>query len=85
MMNHSAVARERHRDLRNQSRKLQAAETRARELRHDLDRLLYRWHEDGSSVTELSLDSGLSRETVYRSLERYRRELASQGLSGGER
>ena len=76
----SRVVRERRRDLRNHSRRLQAADTKAKQLRHELDRLLYMWHEDGSSVTDLSLDAGISRETVYRSLERFRRELASQGL-----
>lgn len=79
-MNHSAIARERRRDLRNLSRRLQAAEIKAKELRHALDRCLYLWHEDGSSVTDLSLDAGISRETVYKSLERFRTELASQGL-----
>jgi len=80
-MNHTAIARERRRDLRTLSRRLQAAEIKAQELRHALDRRLYMWHDDGSSVTDLSLDAGISRETVYRSLERFRAELASQGLA----
>lgn len=77
----SQVARERRRELRALSRQLQAAEIKARELRHKLDRHLYMWHEDGSSVTDLSLDAGISRETVYRSIDRFRAELASQGLA----
>jgi hypothetical protein len=80
-MNHSAVARERRRDLRTLSRRLQAAEIKARELRHALDRCLYMWHEDGSAIKDLSLDAGISRETVYKSIERFKAELAAQGLA----
>lgn len=79
-MNNSEIARARGRDLRNAARKLQAAEMKASQLRHELDRLLYHWHEDGTSPTQLSLDSGLSRETIYRAMNRHRNELAAQKL-----
>lgn len=71
------LAHERRRDLLTRSRRLQKAEIKVREARDDLDRRLYMWHEDGSSITELSLAAGISRETVYRSLERVRADLAA--------
>ena len=65
------------------SRRLQDAEIKAREARHALDRRLYLWREDGSSVTDLSLDAGISQRdrAVIRSIERFKAELASQGLA----
>jgi len=76
------IARERRRELRNLSRKLQTAEIKVRQLRGEFDRLFYVWHEDGSSITELALAAGVSRETVYRSIERYRTELAAMKKKG---
>jgi hypothetical protein len=79
-MNNSEIARTRRRDLRNAARKLRAAEIKVSKLRADLDRQLWLWAEDGTSPTQLSIDSGLSRETVYRAIRRQRNELASQNL-----
>ena len=79
------IASGRKRELRGLSRKLQDAEIRVKQLRGQLDMRLYIWHEDGTAISDLSLDAGISRETVYRSINRYRAELASQGIPEGGR
>jgi hypothetical protein len=71
------IAHLRRRELRSLSRKLQAAEIKVAQLRGELDMRLYQWHEDGTSITDLSTAAGISRETVYRSINRYKAELAS--------
>ena len=71
----TGIARERRRELRNLSRKLQAAEMKVQQLRHDLDRHFYIWHDDGSTITELSLAAGVSRASVYKAIERFKAEL----------
>jgi hypothetical protein len=75
------IAHVRRRELRGLSRQLQAAEIEVRKIRDKLDRSLYRWQQDGTSITDLSLDSGLSRETVYRSINRVRADLGSEPVS----
>jgi DNA-binding phage protein len=44
--------------------------------RSQLDARLYYWHEDNVGVTTLAAATGLSRETVYKAIDRYRRDRA---------
>lgn len=53
------------------------AQARADALRFEVDAQLYRCHEDGVSIAALSRASGLSRQTVYDSIERYRAQLGA--------
>ena len=69
------VAHLRQRELRDLSRKLQKAEISVQGARAELDRRLYLWHQDGTSVTDLALEAGMSRETVYRALDRVRADV----------
>jgi Mor family transcriptional regulator len=52
--------------------RLGEAQSRVAALRSQVDAQLYRCFEDGASIATLSRASGLSRETVYKSIERYR-------------
>jgi hypothetical protein len=74
----SQIADARRRELRRLSQKLQKAEISAKRTKDEIALRLYAWHEDGMSVTDLALAAGISRETAYRMLERYRAELAAQ-------
>lgn len=44
--------------------------------RGQLDARLYHWHEDGIPITALAHAANISRETVYKAIDRYRREPA---------
>ena len=80
----SHIAHVRRRELRTLARNLQDAEIKVTLARDKLDRCLFRWRQDGSSITDLSLASGISRETVYRSIRRVQRDLdADKGSKKG--
>lgn len=55
--------------------RLDEAQSRVAVLRARLDARLFEGHEDGVPIAALARASGLSRETVYRSIERYRAQL----------
>jgi DNA-binding MarR family transcriptional regulator len=55
--------------LANQVRDL---ELKLQTTRRQLDARLYYWHEDNIPVTALAAATGLSRETVYKAIDRYR-------------
>lgn len=65
------------REVERLSARLAAAETRVDELRAQLDERLAYWHQNGVSIAALSRATGASRETVYRSIKRYRAQLGS--------
>jgi antitoxin (DNA-binding transcriptional repressor) of toxin-antitoxin stability system len=59
-------------ELALEARELREAEHRVRVAREMLDSRLYYLHEDGISVTELARVTGLSPETTYTAIDRYR-------------
>lgn len=65
------------RELARLGRQLAAAQSRIDELRPQLDERLFHWHEQGVSIAALTRASGLSRQTVYASIDRYRAQLGS--------
>jgi CRP-like cAMP-binding protein len=71
-----SIAQGRRRELRHLSRRLQDAEIEVTRRRAELDTRIYGYHQDGTSITDLALATGLSRETVYRAIERVRGDLA---------
>jgi transposase len=61
------------RELAQIAKRLSDTELRAGALRDQLDAALFYWHEDrGLSIAELTRETGISRPTVYKSIERYR-------------
>lgn len=58
------------------AKKVRDLEIQVQVTRSQLDSRLYYWHEDNISVQALAAATGLSRETVYKAIDRYRRERA---------
>ncbi len=56
---------------------LSEAERRVSTLRGQLDGKLFDWHEQGASIAALARATGLSRETVYKSIDRYRSQFGT--------
>lgn len=54
------------------AKRLSDAELRVSALRGQLDAALFADHRDGMSIAELARATGLSRQTVYASIERHR-------------
>jgi DNA-binding phage protein len=61
-----------HRELSRLGHQLAEALSRVGLIRSQLDERLFHWHENGVPIAELARATGVSRETVYRSIERYR-------------
>jgi hypothetical protein len=54
---------------------LDEAQSRVELLRSRIDARLFSCHQDGVSIAELSRATGVSRQTVYASIARYRAQL----------
>jgi Mor family transcriptional regulator len=57
------------------AQRLSDAELRVSTLRGQLDAVLFADHRDGMSIAELARATGLSRQTIYTSIERHRAQL----------
>jgi hypothetical protein len=66
-----------HRELSRLGHQLAEALSRVGLIRSQLDERLFHWHENGVSIAALAREAGVSRETVYRSIERYRAQLGA--------
>jgi hypothetical protein len=64
-----------HRELSRLGHQLAEALSRVELIRSQLDERLFHWHKDGVSIAELSRATGVSRQTVYASIERHRAQL----------
>jgi predicted DNA-binding protein YlxM (UPF0122 family) len=65
-------------DLAADAKKVRDLEHQLNVARTQLDCRLFYWHEDDVSVTELAAAAGISRETAYKSIDRYRRSLSPE-------
>lgn len=54
------------------AQRLAEAELRVSALREQLDAALFAGKQEGCSIAELSRTTGLSRETIYKAIKRYR-------------
>jgi DNA-binding phage protein len=64
-------------ELEQLGRQLAEAQSRVDLLRSQLDARLFYWHENDVSIAALARAAGVSRETVYKSIDRYRAQLDS--------
>jgi CRP-like cAMP-binding protein len=64
-------------ELAQLGRQLAEAQSGVAVLRSQLDARLSYWHEDGVSIAALARVTGVSRETVYKSIDRYRAQLGA--------
>jgi hypothetical protein len=62
-------------ELERFGRRLAEAQARVDAVRLQLDERLFYWHENGVPIVALSRAAGVSRETVYKSIDRYRAQL----------
>lgn len=56
-------------------RQIAQAQSRVDELRAQLDEQLFLGHEAGVPIRRMALEAGVSRETVYKAIERRRAQL----------
>jgi hypothetical protein len=65
-------------ELAQMAKKLSDLELKVSVTRSQLDGMLFYWHEDGRPVAELAAAAGMSRETAYKSIDRYRRTVTPE-------
>jgi hypothetical protein len=59
------------RETENLAHELREAQKRVDDLRSQLDERLFYWQEEGVPISTLADVSGLSRETIYKSIDRH--------------
>jgi len=62
-------------ELSRLGQQLHQAQSRVEAIRSKLDARLCYWHDAGVPIAALARASGLSRETVYKSIDRHRAKL----------
>jgi DNA-binding MarR family transcriptional regulator len=65
-------------ELAQTAKKLSDLELKVSVTRSQLDGMLFYWHEDGRPITELARAAGVSRETAYKSIDRYRQSISPE-------
>jgi Helix-turn-helix domain len=64
-------------ELEQLGQQLALAQSRVDVLRSRLDARLFYWHENDVPIAALARAAGVSRETVYKSIDRYRAQLGT--------
>jgi transcriptional regulator of acetoin/glycerol metabolism len=72
-----SVAPAHQRELARLGHQLDEALSRVELIRSRLDERLFAWHVEGVSIAALAREAGVSRETVYKSIERHRAQLGA--------